>query len=130
MPEEYPILNPEMIPSAKCAWIGALRHSDDSLPQRAIWLDDKPYEDGHSPNMDDVLEAYFAEAGATEKQKASFARWDDFRGSAIVGDALELADKLKGIKCNALGLWPIVPGSVAEEYYFTRLDDEPGGDFA
>lgn len=128
VPKEYPVLNPELIPNAKCVWVGALRHADEDLPQRAIWLEDKSFEDGVRPDMDDVLEAYFAEADATDEQKASFARWDEFCNSAIDGDDLNLANKLKGIKCNTLGLWPIIPGSVAEEYYYAGLDDDLGGD--
>ena len=131
VPKEYPILNPEMIPSAKCAWIGALRHGDDGLPQRAIWLEDKPFENDVRPDMDSVLEAYFAKTGATDEQRAGFSRWTDFCDAAIDGDVLELADKLEGRECNSLGLWPIIPGSVAEEYYFTKLNDDLGdGDVA
>lgn len=124
VPKEYPILNPEMIPNAKCAWIGALRRGDDGLPQRAIWLDDKPFEDRHSPDKDAVLDTYFEKVGASDEQKARFTRWDELCDAWSKDQTPELAHEIQNGDHNALGLWPIIPGSVAAEYYFANL----GGD--
>lgn len=124
VPKEYPILNPEMMTSAKCVWIGALRRGDDNLPQRAIWLDSKPFKEGYSPDEDAVLNAYFKKAGASDEQKTRFARWDELCEAWGKNQTPELAHEIQNGDHNALGLWPIIPGSVAEEYYFANL----GGD--
>ncbi len=124
VPKEYPILNPEMMTDAKCVWIGALRHGDDGLPQRAIWLDDKPFEDGYSPDEDAVLDAYFEKVGASDDQKARFARWGELCEAWDKDQTSELAREIQNGNHNALGMWPIIPGSVAAEYYFASL----GGD--
>lgn len=124
VPKEYPILNPEMISSVKCVWIGALRRSDNGLPQRVIWLDDKSFEDGYSPDKGVVLSAYFEKVGATDDQKARFARWDALCDAWGKNQTPELADEIQNGDYNVLGLWPIIPGSVAAEYYFVNLDGD------
>lgn len=126
VPKEYPILNPEMTPTAKCVWIGALRHSDEGLPQRVIWLDDKPFRYGRRPDADVVLGAYFAKADASDEQKARFARWDELCDAWDKDQTPDLADEFQTGDHNAFGLWPIIPGSVAAEYYFTSLEDGDG----
>lgn len=124
VPEDYPVLNPEMAPNAKCVWIGALRRSDDGLPQRVIWLEDKPFEEGHRPDEDAVVDIYLDKFGASDEQKVRFSRWSELRESWRKSQAPELADEIQNSDHNALGLWPVVPGSVAAEYYFTSLDGD------
>lgn len=124
VPAEYPILNPEMIPDAKCAWICTLRHYDDELPNRAIWLEDETFENKKNPDEDNVLQAYFDKAKATPEQKERF-----YYGSYLM-DALcrnmtpELSREYSSDRCNSLGMWPIVQMSVAREFYFMKF----GGD--
>ena len=124
VPEEYPILNPEMLLDAKCAWIGALRHGDDDLPQRVIWLEDKPFGEGHRPDEDVVMDGYLDKFGASDEQKARFIRWDELCEAWAKGQTPELAEEIQGGDHNALGLWPVAPGSVAAEYYFANLDSD------
>lgn len=124
VPEEYPILNPEMLPDAKCVWIGALRHGDDGLPRRVIWLEDRPFGEGHRPDEDIVMDVYLDKFGASDEQKVRFARWDELYETWRKGQTPELAEEIQNGDHNALGLWPIIPGSVAAEYYFTSLDGD------
>lgn len=124
VPEEYPILNPEVLPDAKCVWIGALRHDDDNLPQRVIWLEDEPFGEGRRSNEDVVVDVYLDKFGASNEQKACFARWNELCKSWRKSQTPELTDEIQNGDHNALGLWPVVPGSVAAEYYFANLDGD------
>jgi hypothetical protein len=124
VPADYLILNPEMIPDAKCAWVCALRHHDDELPNHAIWLEDGIYASKKDPSEQSVLQVYFDKTKATPEQKERF-----YYGAYLL-DALcrnitpDLSKEYSSNKCNTLGIWPITQQSIAREFYFTKFGGE------
>lgn len=131
VPNGWPILNEELMPSAEGVWFVEIRGHDEmrdkNLPRHAVWLSDEPYSETERVDECNIREIYLRRFRADVEQRARFARWDEICAAWERERSLELAAKVRDGDYLCFGLWPVVPGSVAEDYCLDFTDGDEDG---
>ena len=105
VPRRFPILNPDTIPCAESVWVCFLRRGGKGKVHGAIWLEDKPLDQKNGPNEDAVKSAFLANLGSADGQGTCSACPE------------------QPCSHDAMSLFPVFPGSIAESFDFGELDE-------
>lgn len=127
VPKDWPIINDESMPLAEGVWFVELRGYDEArdanLPRHSVWLEPCQYSESVELDERIVLESYLRRFNATDEQRGRFARWDEICAAWEKNHSLKLVAEVRQGDYLCLGAWPVVPGSVAEDYYLVFSDD-------